>query len=115
MDHDYDTQSLAKAYELQGHHREALDIYVRMNRKSRGRNPEILAACNRLEKILEKKKGAAEAPRPGLREKRSLPALMEQWLALWLIRQRKTALDTLMLTRHQNRINHNAAYHRSIK
>lgn len=102
MDHEYDTQLLARAYQVQGHHREALDIYVRMNRKSQGRDPEILAACNRLEKILENKKAATEETRPGLLEKRSLPALIEQWLALCLIRHRKTALEALVLTGYQN-------------
>lgn len=102
MDHEYDTQSLAEAYEAQGYQRDALEIYVRMNQKFPGRNPEIPAACSRLEKILAEKNAATGRPRPELMEKKSLPALAEQWLTLLLLTHRKTALETLALTVNQH-------------
>lgn len=53
MDHEYNTLSLAKAYESQGYYQDAKNIYDRLNEKSQRKDTDIQAACTRMKKSLE--------------------------------------------------------------
>lgn len=103
MKHQYDTWELAKAYETQGYYQDALDILVRLNRRNEGGDKEVLAACNRLEKILEKNTVPDDdtlpddGTLPEFSKDTRLELMAQEWLRLWAIKYRKAALDNLIL------------------
>ncbi len=53
MDHEYNTLSLAKAYESQGYYQDAKDIYDSLNEKFQGKDTDVQAACTRMKNVLE--------------------------------------------------------------
>jgi hypothetical protein len=97
MNQEYDTWELAKAYEAQGYYQDALDILVRLNRRHEGQNIQVLAACRRLEKILEKTTLADDDTVAQFSKPSQLEAIVETWLRLWIIKYRKAVLDNLIL------------------
>ena len=88
MDHAYHTLELAKAYETQGYHRQALDIYTHLDQKFQGNDTDVVAACRRLETLLAEKKPIDSHVR--------LTALVQDWLKLWWTTHHLTTLDNLM-------------------
>jgi hypothetical protein len=98
MDHEYKTLELANVYESQKYYQDALDIYVSLNRKYQGKDLDILAACNRMENMLEKDNPPArETGGPDPLIDGQLIKCLEEWLILLIMQNRKTALDELML------------------
>ncbi len=102
MNHEYDTWELAKAYEIQGYYQDALDICVRLNRRHEGRDKDVLAACTRLEKILEQNTPLQHETVPDFSKEHHLALLVEEWLRLWVMKFRMAALDNLILQVRRN-------------
>lgn len=103
MNQEYDTWELAKAYETQGYYQDALDILVRLNRRHEGRDKEVLAACQRLEKILEKITLQEDDAVPEFSKENQLELIAEKWLRLWTTKYRKAVLENLILHVRSNR------------
>jgi hypothetical protein len=97
MDQEYKTLELANVYESQKYYQDALDIYVSLNRKYQGKDPDILAACNRMENMLEKDNPPAGETHPDPLIDGQLIKCLEEWMTLVIMQNHKTALDELML------------------
>jgi hypothetical protein len=97
MNQAYDTWELAKTYETQGYYQDALDILVRLNRRHEGGDKEVLAACRRLEKILEKTTLPDEEPVPNFSKENQLELIVEKWFHLWTLNYRKAVLENLII------------------
>lgn len=94
MDHEYNTLSLAKAYESQGYYQDAKHIYDRFNEKCQGKDTDIQAACARMKTALENASfpvAAHTVQKPDTatnkRETRVAQDL-EKWLRLLILKKR---------------------------
>lgn len=94
MDLEYNTLSLAKAYESQGYYQDAKNIYDRLNAESRGKDTDIQAACTRMKKVLENTSSpsaAITAQMPGTDSDKGETRVaqdMEKWVRLLILKKR---------------------------
>ncbi len=80
MTQEIKTIELAKLYESQGHHEEALDIYKTLDEQNS--SAEIKAGVKRMEKLIESPGQGGSNP------EKKISALFEKWLMLMVLKQR---------------------------
>ena len=94
MNHEYNTLSLAKAYESQGHYQDAKDIYDSLNEKFQGKDTDIQAACTRMKNALENAESSGvmqtgQDLRIDIKQKDALVAHhLEEWIRLLILQKR---------------------------
>lgn len=95
MDHEYNTLSLAKAYESQGYYQDAKDIYDRLNETYQGKDTDIQAACTRMKKALENAPFAMSAQNTAQtrgtgssKGETRVAQDLEKWLRLLILKKR---------------------------
>ncbi len=93
MGSDYNTLELARIYENQGYLDDAFAVYTALDRASKGLDPEVRAACQRMTKALglpPETDPAAVKAGPDRTEGR-INALVEEWATL-LVREKQLSL-----------------------
>ena len=93
MGSDYNTLELARIYENQGYLDDAFAVYTALDKASKGRDPEIKAACQRMTKALglppQTDPHAVKAGSQGTEAR--INALVEEWVTL-LVREKQLSL-----------------------